>query len=224
MPRFADDYSEQQREACVLARLSHTAPEAARMAARGELVDLYDRRVPPFEVPASTIRSFVRAARKAAEPEASKTRPYRELEHRDAVEVVRQELAGLCEGEIRRLKRAQRKGQPIRGEELRQLGRAAREFAALPGPNDPRPIQPGQKIPGTGTNAGGATRGGIATTALGASVLAANRGEGSVPIEEYDYDALAPEPSTPPEPPAPPAPTPAPEGDEIDAWLREEVE
>ncbi len=53
---------------------------------------------------------------------------------RDAVEHVRRELLELLDYELQRLRRAARKGAPINGETLRQLGRAARELGALPGP------------------------------------------------------------------------------------------
>jgi hypothetical protein len=56
------------------------------------------------------------------------------------------------------------KGRIKSWEEWRQVARAVREIAALPGPSDPRPVAPGASV--NGRRDGAATRGGLAAAIL----------------------------------------------------------
>ncbi len=66
-----------------------------------------------------------------------------------------------------RIEIEQAEGRLVTGEALRQVARALRELAAIPGPNDPRPPAPGAKI--NGVRNGSETRGGLAGKILAAS-------------------------------------------------------
>jgi hypothetical protein len=84
---------------------------------------------------------------------------------RDAVEQMRVQLAAVIEAEFDRLDIEQSQDRPISGEAPRQLARAVREFASIPGPTDRRPPKPGAKV--DGVRVGSETRGGLAGKTLG---------------------------------------------------------
>lgn len=85
---------------------------------------------------------------------------------RDAVEDMRQRLVSVVDLELARMEKRQKnnRAEPINPEYLRQLARAAREVAALPGPDDTRPLKPGDKT--EGKREAGATTGGLAARIL----------------------------------------------------------
>jgi hypothetical protein len=79
---------------------------------------------------------------------------------RDAVERMRLQLAEVIEVEFDRIDLEHEEGRSVKGEALRQIARAIREFASIPGPTDPRPPKPGAKV--NGVRDGSETRGGLA--------------------------------------------------------------
>jgi len=156
---FASKYSADQRAAILTAyaRSDRTALQVASLAAAGKL-EHDGEPLPPFELPVSTVRSIARSARRSGPGIASV-----DLESgapRDAVEHLRVRLLRAIDRELKQVERRQRAGEVVKGEELRQLGRAQRELAQVPGLRDPVPSAPGAKV--NGVRDGGTTRGGIA--------------------------------------------------------------
>src|ERR1019366_7851956 len=70
-------------------------------------------------------------------------------------------------------------GRFVTGEALRQVARAARELAAIPGPTDPRPPAPGAKV--NGVRYGSETPGGRAGKIMAAAREAEWRSAGGAP-------------------------------------------
>ncbi len=166
MSPFASRYNEQQREALAVAFVDDGVRPANRvveMAALGKL-EVRGQRVEPFEAHPDSVRHFARVLRKrradAKTSELLAAPPHR------AVETLRRRLVALVEMETQRIERQQADSAapPVPGEVLRQLARALREIAALPGPTDERPPAPGEKR--DGVRVGGETRGGLAARAL----------------------------------------------------------
>ncbi len=166
MSAFASRYTEQQRDALAVAFVDDGVRPAKRvveLAALGKL-EVGGQRVEPFDAHPDSVRHFARVLRKRrAEAETSEllaAPPQR------AVEILRRRLVALVEVETQRIERQQADSAapPVPGEVLRQLARALREIAALPGPTDERPPAPGEKRDGVRT--GGETRGGLAARAL----------------------------------------------------------
>ncbi len=164
--RFVSKYTEQQREALAGAFVDDGVRPANRvveMAALGKL-EVRGQRVEPFEAHPDSVRHFARVLRKrranADTSELLAAPPQR------AVEILRRRLVALVEMETQRIERQQADpaAPPVPGEVLRQLARALREIAALPGPTDERPLAPGEKR--DGVRIGGETRGGLAARAL----------------------------------------------------------
>ncbi len=166
MSPFAQRYTEQQREALAVAFVDERirpAQRVAELAASGKL-KVGEQRVEPFEANADSVRHFARVLRKrrtaVERSELLTASPQR------AVEVLRRALITVTEFELRRIERQQADpaAPPVPGETLRQLARAVREIAALPGPADERPPAPGEKR--DGVRVGGETRGGLAARAI----------------------------------------------------------
>jgi hypothetical protein len=128
------------------------------LAAAGEL-EHNGERLPPFETNQSTVRSLARQRTRQRMGHATSelaTRP-----PGDAVEALRRRLVNLADAGLTRLERElRRRGARLDFEQVRQAARAVREIAALPGPEDPRPPSPGERV--GGQRNGGATRGGLA--------------------------------------------------------------
>jgi hypothetical protein len=160
---FSSKYSDEQRAAIVAAfdERGMTAPAVADLARRGEL-EHEGEPLAPFEVPASTVRSLARDARRrrsgAMRSDLANAAPG------DALEDLRRRLVSAIDHELRQIERRQRAGEVVKGEELRQLGRARRELAARSGPIDSRPPLPGARV--NGEREGGLTRGGLAGALL----------------------------------------------------------
>src|SRR5205823_6462688 len=87
---------------------------------------------------------------------------------RDAVERLRRQLVTALAEELTRIEIEQMEGRQVTGEQLRQVARALRELASIPGRDDPRPPAPGAKV--NGVRDGSETRGGLA-----GKILAAHR-------------------------------------------------
>lgn len=184
---WAANYDDRQREAIAVARvdLGLSAPEIVELAASGDL-ELRGERLEPFTASASSVKRIgTRYERQQLGLERS---PLEDLDAGDAVEQLRRRLVRAVDYESRQVVKRQKRGEPASGEELRQLGRALRELASIPGRNDPRPPAPGQRELGTGKRASGATRGG-----LGAKILDSHRSGGLA-------SPAPPEPAPTPEP------------------------
>jgi hypothetical protein len=145
-----------------------TARDVVDLAAAGSLTHPSGARLGPFLTTQSTVRSQAGRARQRRERKAANTRAS-ELPPRDGVERLRCALADGIEAELRRIKIEQAEGRPVSGEALRQVARAIRELASIPGPRDLRPPAPGAKV--NGFRDGSETRGGLA-----GKILAAHRG------------------------------------------------
>lgn len=167
VPSFTHIYTNQQREALATTyedRHVRPASRVAELAAAGELV-LDGERLAPFATSENTVRDCARKLRNRRAGELKSnlaTAP-----PRDAIETLRRRLISLADRELAELEKMRRGKVPL--ERLRQIVRVAREAAALPGPDDPRPVQPGQKRPGTQTTEGGKTTGGMAGAILNAT-------------------------------------------------------
>ena len=159
---FNEKYSHEQRDAMAQAHvdLGLTAKRVVDMAAAGEL-SLNGQRLPPFQATASTVRDKARQLRRRRAGQTSSR--LADQPHRDAVETLRRRLVSAADVALTRLERdlAKPKLKPD-VEQLRQIARAGREIAALPGRDDPRPPAPGLKVNGRGGRSdGGTTQGGI---------------------------------------------------------------
>lgn len=173
MPRFDAKYSDEQRDAAAIAYLDRNIRPAGRvvqLAKRGEL-RYGDEILEPFDITPDAVRTYASRLRKsrAGELKSGLT----DAAPRDAVEMLRRRLVSAADNMLQAIERRQRRGKhdPKDPELLRQIARAAREIAALPSKDDPRPVAPGQHIPGAGANNGDRTRSGLA-----GSILHAHRG------------------------------------------------
>jgi hypothetical protein len=161
---FEAKYTDEQRAAVVDAyedRKIQPASRVRRLAQAGELSGLE-----PFDMPESQIRYLASQLRKKrAGLAVSKVG---DMPHRDGIEALRRRLMSAADWLVTEIEHDQAKrGKTVNrlrmGEELRQAIRCVREAAALPGPQDPRPVAPGARIPNEeGRKNGGATQGGIA--------------------------------------------------------------
>jgi hypothetical protein len=147
-----------------------TAPQVAWMAEAGALEHPSGARLDPFEIPENSVRSIVRRERiKQARAQAALALV--DQPPRDAVERLRQRFVTAIDAELTRIEIEQAEGRGVTGEALRQVARAVRELASVPGPDDPRPPAPGAKV--NGVRDGSETRGGLAGKILTASRAAA---------------------------------------------------
>lgn len=168
MTPLAAKYTQCQRDAIatVYTLMDATAGRVAQLAAAGELKHPVGARLGPFEVPENTVRSIARRERiRRAATQAAVALV--DQPPRDAVERLRQRLIVGVDVELTRIEIEQAAGGRVTGEELRQVARAARELAAIPGPTDPRPPAPGAKV--NGVRNGSETRGGLAGKIMAAS-------------------------------------------------------
>jgi hypothetical protein len=161
-------YTPAQREAIASAygQVGVTAGRVVELAATGALEHSNGATLGAFHTTENTIRSVGRRARLRRERMAAATSTA-DLPPRDAVERLRRHLADAIDTELRRVEIEQEEGRAVSGETLRQVARAIRELASIPGPNDPRPPVPGAKV--NGVRDGGETRGGLAGKILAAS-------------------------------------------------------
>lgn len=158
---IASRYTRWQREAVVATYepLDITAKRVVELAASGALKHPSGALLAAFDIPENTVRSVARRARRREAVEAQGV-GLLVISPRSAVERLRQRFVQAIDRELSRIEIEQQEGRSITGEELRQVARAARELAAIPGPNDPRPPAPGAKV--NGRREGGETRGGLA--------------------------------------------------------------
>ncbi len=165
---LASKYTQWQREAVAASYTltDSTAGRVVQLAAGGELEHPSGARLGPFEVPENTVRSIARRERirRAA---ALAAVPLVDRSPSDAVERLRQRLIVGVDAELTRIEIEHSGGRFVTGEALRQVARAVRELAAIPGPTDPRPPAPGAKR--SGVRYGSETRGGLAGKIMAAS-------------------------------------------------------
>lgn len=179
MPPFAQKYSDAERDAVRDYAATHpdaTGNEIADLARRG-MLKVAGEPVPAFTMPPATVRDLKRRARRAAEGRARsalETAPAR-----DALEQLRRRLVSATDHKLAHVERLINNGahERVNGEDLRQLARAVREIAAIPGA-DGSPAagrRPGEHVPGTGkatgdaATDGGRTRGGLAGSIIAAA-------------------------------------------------------
>lgn len=200
--RFEPVYTDEQREAMAAAYVDRgirPARAVVELAERGELAE----GLAPFKVTggANTVRDCARklrdrrAGRLASE--AAKSNP------RDAVEALRVRLLSAIDHELAEVEKAQKRRKPADPEQLRQLGRALREAAAVPTRDEARPPKPGHGPVGGEARKGGANRPGPGTlagriladaesgTAQGASPSDSNGGDHGLPavaLPDVDVD------------------------------------
>jgi transposase-like protein len=132
-----------------------------------------DGQLAPFETNASTVTYLVRQLRKRrAGAESSHLAT---LEPRDAIEALRRRLVALVDRET--AFEENKKDGALDPERLRQLARAAKEVAAIPGPKDARPV------PGGARNTDGSKEP-KAEAALGGKLLHAHRQGDASPAQD----------------------------------------
>lgn len=180
MPPFAQKYTDAERDAVRQHAATHpdaTGEQISELARRG-LLTLDGERVPAFKMPAATVRDFKRRARRAAEGRARSALEAKPP--RDALEILRRRLVSMTDHKLARCERLLANGEheKVDGEHIRQLARAVREIAAIPGA-DGTPAagrRPGEHVPGTGKGKGdAATDGGRTRGGLAGSIIAAAR-------------------------------------------------
>lgn len=192
MPRFDAKYSDEQRDAAAIAYLDRNIRPAGRvvqLAKRGEL-RYGDAVLEPFDITPDAVRTYASRLRKARAGELKSG--LTDADPRDAVEMLRRRLLSAADNMLVSVERRQRRSRPSDKdpELLRQIARAVREAAAIPGKDDPRPVPLGQKVPGTG-----ATNGGRSTTGLAGTILHAHRGTRVHASEDDPRQSESTEPS-----------------------------
>ena len=169
MPSFATKYTSEQRDAIATAKADRgmTARRVVELAAAGELAP----GLAPFQTTVRTVNDYARKLVRARQ--GTEASGLTDVPARDAVEALRRRLVAAADHELRRIERQQqrRNAAPVTGEEIRQIVRCVREIAAIPARDEPRPVAPGQKVPG----AGGKTNGDRTRSGLAGSILAAHR-------------------------------------------------
>lgn len=171
MGAFDEKYTDQQRDALAHAyedRKIRPADRVAALAAAGELED-NGTRLEPFQTNPATVRSLAQQLRRRRAGKVQST--LAAMPPEDAVEALRRRYMNAADAMLeafeRSTKRNPAKANPTR---LREIGRAIREGAAIPGPGDRRPRRPGDRDPETGIKTEGRT-----TTGLAAQIEAAHR-------------------------------------------------
>ncbi len=170
MGRFDPVYTAEQRSAIEEAYLDRgirPARRVAELARVGELLPELD----PFPIPTPTAADMIRTAKKRRAGQLASA--LADQAPRDATETIRRRLVSMVDKELERIEKL--KG-PVDMDLLRQVARAAREIAALPGPTDPRPVAPGARIPGTTEHEPGGKPGGLA-----GAILSSHRKSGAEP-------------------------------------------
>lgn len=166
MGYFAVKYTNEQREALGAAYEDLGIRPAARVVAMAKAGRLTcdGKTLEPFDAHEDTVRDL---ARKLRQRRAGTVKSKLEQEGpRDSVEQIRVRMLRIIDAELTIEERRKRGTRDL--ERIRGLVRAARELAAMPAPNEPRPVKPGDKHPEDNKRHDGATRGG-----LGASILRA---------------------------------------------------
>lgn len=175
---FESVYTDEQREAVAFATVDRGIRPYRRVVELARLGDLTHngQKLDPFDITESYVSDLARKRRKARA--GQQTSQLAAAPPRDAIEALRRRLVNAADAMLEHLEKQIRndagKADP---ERLRQIMRAVREAAALPGPTDPRPPAPGATK--GGKRNGAETKGGMA-----GSILAAHRGAGSTPAHD----------------------------------------
>ena len=140
------------------------------LAAAGELT-ADGHKVAPFTVTESSVRDIGRRYLRKRQKTAQ--RAIAAMSATDGLDEIRRRLAVVIDEQLSYVERLQARGRhkDVSGEQLRQIGRAARELAALPGPDGKPPAgrTPGAHDPQQQRTPDGITRGGLAGQILAAS-------------------------------------------------------
>src|SRR4051794_31007310 len=141
MAAFQAKYTPDQREAIASAVIDRgaSAPRVVELAAAGQLTDSNGAQLEPFTVPANTVRSEARKAKKRRQGKAASD--LGKAEPRDAVEALRRRIVTMLDEELG-VEERKRKGNRD-PERVRQICRAMREAAAIPGLKEPAKTAPG---------------------------------------------------------------------------------
>lgn len=182
MSAFQQKYSDQQKRAAVAAYLDRGIQPMKSVLAMAKAGELWHEgaRVEPFDMPLSTFRSELKRERMRRVGRIKSQ--VAKLPAHDAVDQLRVRLVNLAASELDR----QEKAKVRDPEKIRQIARAVREIAALPGAKEGRTHQPGQRDPATQRQNEGPTRNGLA-----GAILAASRSNGG------NEGSPAPEPPIP---------------------------
>lgn len=146
---FTATYTDEQRDALGRAFQERGIRPASRVVALAEAGEL-EPGLAAFAVVggAGTVRTYASRLRKrqagALVSELAAAPP------QDAIEALRRRMVNLVESMLTDAERARKRGE-LKPADIGQLGRALRELAAIPGPHDARPTQPGERTPGRGT-------------------------------------------------------------------------
>lgn len=177
MAPFTAKYTKAQKDALAHAyreRNIRPARLVVDLAARGEL-EWNGEKLDPFETNEDQVRHLGRLLKKRRHGE--QTSQLAQLPPRDAIEALRRRLVNAADAMLTDLEdQLEKEAGKADPERLRQITRAVREAAALPGPNDPRPTAPGAKV--NGHRDGAETTGGLAGGILKAH-RTSQRGEGA---------------------------------------------
>jgi hypothetical protein len=166
--RFEAVYTDDQRDAIAYAyedRRIRPARRVVELAAAGEL-EINGRTLEPFTCSQNTVRDFAAKLRKRRAGE--KSSELAKAAPRDAIEALRRRLVNAADAELAAMEKRQKNGKSVPGEELRQVARAVREIAAIPGPSDARPAAPGARVNGARDGAETKSGQGLAGKILGA--------------------------------------------------------
>lgn len=173
----APKWSREQKDAITSAYLDRGIRPRRRileLAREGSLTTSEGAELDPFDMPDGTAAAEIRDERKRRAGRVRRdiaTKP-----PRDAIEQLRQRLVSASDLMLDAFERsAKSKPEGVDPERLRQIARAVREVAALPGPNDPRPTAPGSKQGGT-VNGAKTTKG---ADTLAGRILAEADGNGT---------------------------------------------
>lgn len=213
---FTASYTPEQRDALGRAFQERGIRPASRVAALAEAGELEPGLAPfPVKGGGNTVRTFASRLRKRQTGEL--VSKLASAPPADAIEALRRRMVDLVEGMLTDAERARKRGE-LKPADIGQLGRALRELATIPGPNDARRTQPGERTPGVGT-VEGKTRHGPA-----AAMLADMAGHAAL---------VSPPPTQPAPSPAPPTETQTETdgtGDAAsaqraapDSWMREQI-
>lgn len=191
MAAFQAKYTPDQREAIASAVIDRgaSAPRVVELAAAGQLTDTNGTALAPFTVPANTVRSEARKAKKRRQGKA--VSELAQAEPRDAVEALRRRLINL--GDAMLAAEEKRKPETVDPARAREIARYVREAAALPGPKDARPHKPGTRV--NGKQEEGQTRTRIARDLLDAHRVGDGRAKprNGTPTSQEQRDTGAPQ-------------------------------
>jgi hypothetical protein len=171
MPPFTAKYTDEQREAVAQAYEDRGIRPARRIRELAQAGELTWKGEPleAFDMPEPSILCYAGNLRRKRAGKVKST--LADLPHRDAVESLRRRLLAAADQHLIDYEKAQKKpGAKPDPELLRQIARATREIAAMPGPKEPKPVAPGQRRRNGDGHEDGRTGGGIA-----GQILAAHR-------------------------------------------------